>query len=143
MWRSVHLYPLGMSTLNELEQAANTAVAAVRDDPEARLKMREQFYAKYPGPGKVAPGFGRSELDFMRWEMRRGTLAPHAQGGSPWWRAVNMRIVYQAELASLIHERAPDISPGMSAVRAWLEYIRAPSPKSWYRAHNSSIVDGY
>jgi uncharacterized protein with NAD-binding domain and iron-sulfur cluster len=142
-----------MSTLNELEQAAHTAVAAVRDDAEARLKMREQFYAKYPGPGKVAPGFGRSELDFMRWEIRRGTLAPivaldpkverGAQGGSPWWRAVNLRLVYHAELASLIHERAPDLSPGMTAVRAWLEYIRNPSPKSWYRAHNSSIVDGY
>jgi hypothetical protein len=33
--------------------------------------------------------------------------------------------------------------PSSRRVELWLEFVRAPSPVSWYRAHNASIVAGY
>ena len=134
-----------MITLAELEQQAAATVAGVTNDPQARLALRERFYQKFGGDGSGGPGYGRSELDFLRWEIRRGVLAPPQRGGSPWWRAVNARLLYHAEVAALIHEQLPADAavPGVSAIRFWLEYIRKPSPMAWYRAHNASIVDGY
>ncbi|HVY32069.1 MAG TPA: FAD-dependent oxidoreductase [Polyangiaceae bacterium] len=132
-----------MATLEGLEEQARAIVSQVRDDPAARLALRERFYEKYGGGTPGTYGFGRSELDFMRWEISRGVLNAVTQGGSPWWRSVNLRLMYQAELAALIQEQLPDASPGDTAVRFWLEFIRKPSPMGWYRAHNTSIVDGY
>jgi len=130
-------------TLEELEKQAAVTVAAVTNDPQGRLQLRERFYQKFGGSTSGGPGFGRSELDFLRWEIARGVLATPQQGGSPWWRAVNARLLYQAEVAALIQEQLPDAAPGESGVRFWLEFIRKPSPLTWYRAHNASIVDGY
>lgn len=136
-------YARGLVTnLNELEQEAQARVAAVRDDPEGRYAMRARFYARWGGEG-AAPGLGRSELDFLRWEIERGVLRPPAEGGSPWWRAVNERLLYNAELAVLLEERLPALEVGLGGVRLWQEYMRAPTPRSWYRAHNASIVAGY
>lgn len=105
--------------------------------------MRERFYEKFDRGPNGGPGFGRSELDFIRWEISRGVLASPQDGGSPWWRAVNERLLYHAELAALIHEQLPDAISGIGAVRFWLDFIRKPSAMGWYRAHNASIVDGY
>lgn len=132
-----------MVSLEGLEQAAAAVVAGVANDPQARLALREKFYQKYGGGPPGTAGFGRSELDFIRWEITRGVLNAPAQGGSPWWRSVNARLLYHAELAALVQEQLPDASPGVSAVRFWLEFIRKPSALAWYRAHNASIVDGY
>ncbi|MDQ3031766.1 MAG: NAD(P)-binding protein [Myxococcota bacterium] len=132
-----------MTTLEELEREARDRVAAVRDDPEARYAMRARFYAKWGGDGGGGPGLGRSELDFLRWEIERGVLHAPAEGGSPWWRAVNERLLYAAELATLLEERLPALEVGLGPVRLWREYMRAPTPKSWYRAHNGSIASGY
>ncbi len=118
-------------------------VARVRNDPGGRLALRERFYQRFDRGPEGGPGFGRSELDFIRWEIARGVLATPQDGGSPWWRAVNERLLYHAELAALIHEQLPDASPGIGAVRFWLDFIRKPSAIGWYRAHNASIVDGY
>ncbi len=132
-----------MTTLESLEERAAAKVATVANDPAARLALRETFYEKYGGGPVGTFGLGRSELDFMRWEIERGVLSSTQEGGSPWWRAVNARLLYQAELAALIHEQLPNASPGDSAVRFWLAFIREPTPIHWYRAHNASIVDGY
>jgi hypothetical protein len=51
-------------------------VAAVRDDPGARLALAG---ATYRGPTGHAPRhlpFRRAALSFMRWEVGRGTLNP-------------------------------------------------------------------
>jgi uncharacterized protein with NAD-binding domain and iron-sulfur cluster len=130
-------------TLEELEAEARVNVSRASRDPQARLRLREDFYRKYGGGSDGGFGYGRSELDFMRWEIERGVLAAPEQGGSPWWRQVNARLLYHAELAALVCERLPTASPGSSAVRAWMEFIRQPGARAWYRAHNSSIIDGY
>lgn len=143
-WSGSELLASGtVTTLRSLEAEAAATVARVANDPQGRLALRENFYLKYGGGPPGTPGLGRSELDFMRWEIERGVLAAPQDGGSPWWRAVNSRLLYQAELARLIHEQLPDASPGDSAVRFWMELIKNPTPIAWYRAHNGSIVDGY
>lgn len=132
-----------MTTLQELELEARARVAAVRDDPEGRYAMRERFYSRWGGDPQGGPGLGRSELDFLRWEIARGVLRVPAEGGSPWWRTVNERLLYNAELAVLLEERLPALEVGYTAVRLWQRFMRAPTPQSWYCAHNGSIVAGY
>lgn len=134
-----------MTTLRALEARARAAVDAVKDDPEARYAMRERFYQRW-GKGSGV-GLGRSELDFMRWEIERGVLRAPGDGGSCWWRAVNERILYDAELAQLILDELPSADPGILSVRHWIRFMgsddRGAWAKLWYRAHNASIVTGY
>jgi hypothetical protein len=76
-------------------QFAESQVAAVRENPAARLKLA---MAMYRGPAGLAPHhvrFRRAALSFMRWEVDRGVLNP-AHGrppGSAWWRAMNERLL--------------------------------------------------
>ncbi len=105
--------------------------------------MRVRFYSRWGGDGQGGPGLGRSELDFLRWEIERGVLRTPEEGGSPWWRAVNERLLYDAELAVLLEEHLPALDVGITSVRLWRHYMRSPSPATWYRAHNGSIVGGY
>src|SRR5918996_6318432 len=82
---------------------ARRAVAAVRDDPEGRYRLVESFYDAHPVPGP--DWYGRSELDFMRWEIERGLLnspQDRSRPGSPWWRAVNEAIIRDALEAGLL-----------------------------------------
>jgi hypothetical protein len=70
---------------------ANEQVGAVRDDPAARIDLVERLYH---GPFGAAPRhlpYSRAALSFMRWQLRRGVLAPphDERPGSPSWRAVN------------------------------------------------------
>src|SRR6185295_5463696 len=84
------------------------------------------------------------ELDFIKWEIERGVLNPidSAQPGSQWWRAVNSGLLWHAACAAALHECSPDASiPG--PINYWLAYLHGPSPQTWYRAHNASLVDGY
>ena len=65
---------------------AAAMVAAIRDDPAARLGLVEQTYR---GPLGHAPRhlpFRRAALSFMRWQLRRGLLEPLTgpSPGSPW-----------------------------------------------------------
>jgi hypothetical protein len=61
--------------------SAVAQVAAVRDDPAARLALMAQVF---PGPTGSAPrhlpfrraAFRRVALSFMRWQARRGVLNP-------------------------------------------------------------------
>jgi hypothetical protein len=129
-----------MGDLEELAKQALRTVESVSNDPEARYERRAIFYDKY-GVIPGGAGYGNSELAFMRWEIDRGVLAPPPRG-SAWWRAVNASLLYDAELASLIHEggRAVAAPPGS---QRWLDYIDNPNEGSWYRAHNGSIANGY
>ncbi|WP_253869603.1 hypothetical protein [Mycobacterium sp. 1164966.3] len=73
-----------------------------------------------------------------------GLLNPStgSRPGSPWWRAINERLIcdgWEARALSFGHSGAPS-SP---AVAASLEFIRAPSARRWYRAHNISVVNAY
>jgi hypothetical protein len=119
---------------------ATDAVAAVRDAPARRLQLAARFYDQRPG---IAP-YRRAELAFMRWQLKRGVLAgPRAsRPGSPWWRAVNERLLRDtSEAGALADGRRGDASS--NSVENWLQFLDAPSASTWYRAHNASIVAGY
>ena len=83
-------------------------------------------------------------LGFMDWQVRRGLLnAPDGEvPGSPWWRAVNERLLRDtAEArAHLLGLSGPMSSWSASCC---VEFAQSPSARTWYRAHNASIVAAY
>lgn len=122
---------------------ARRRVGAVRDDPEGRYLLVEAFYDQHPVPGP--DWYGRSELDFMRWEIERGVLnspQDRTQPGSPWWRAVNETIIRDAIEAGLLVD-AGQWEASVPSVGRWMDFLSAPAAASWYRAHNASVLRGY
>jgi hypothetical protein len=123
---------------------AQTQVAAVRDDPQARLALVDRTYH---GPTGRAPRhlpFRRAALSFMRWQSERGLLNPleGSPPGSPWWRAVNERLLRDGcESVALAGGLSGE--PSAASVGLWMEFIANPAGRNWYRAHNASIVSGY
>jgi hypothetical protein len=127
--------------------AANWAerqIDSVRDDPAGRLALLE---GTYRGPFGRTPHqlpYRRAAMSFMGWQLRRGVLAPpdSRRPGSPWWRSVNERLLRDGcEVVALRGGLAgPPSSP---AVENWLSFVDHPTARSWYRAHNSSVVAGY
>ncbi len=135
-----------MNKLKLLQDKTKTIVDSVSDDPQGRYQLRYTFYEKYGHPlTKGSEGLGNSELAFIKWEIKRGTLNPLQSDhpGSPWWRAVNSHFLYVATLAQLIEESSDTFDDLPVPVNFWLEYIKTPNEQSWYRAHNSSIIAGY
>src|SRR5262249_42761205 len=124
--------------------AAERQVAAVRDDPAARLAL---IARTYHGPTGRAPRhlpFRRAALSFMRWQARRGVLNPLAASpsGSPWWRAVNERLLRDGcEAVALVGGLVG--GPSSHSVQLWPGFIARPTARNWYRAHNASIVGAY
>ena len=123
---------------------AEAQVAAVRDDPAARLALMARLFH---GPTGRAPRhlpFRRAALSFMRWQAQRGVLNPldASPPGSVWWRAMNERLLRDGcEAVALLGGLAGE--PSSQAVRLWLEFSASPTRRNWYRAHNASIVGGY
>src|SRR5262245_55135769 len=124
--------------------SAEAQVAAVRDDPAARLAL---IARTYHGPTGHAPQhlpFRRAALSFMRWQASRGVLDPldASPPGSVWWRAVNERLLRDGcEAVALVG--GLDGEPSSKSVRFWLDFVARPTGRNWYRAHNASIVDAY
>ena len=118
-------------------EQATAAVAAVRDDPARRLALAAGFYDQRRGIAR----YRRAEIAFMHWQVRRGVLAaPDGdRPGSPWWRAVNERLLRDAGEAALL----ADGDASCASVERWCRFLAAPSASAWYRAHNASIVAGY
>jgi hypothetical protein len=80
----------------------------------------------------------------MRWQMRRGLLRPldARPPGSEWWRRINEGLLRDGcEAVALL--AGLDGDPSSRAVRLWLSFAEAPGARTWYRAHNASIVRGY
>jgi hypothetical protein len=119
-------------------------VARVQADPLARLAFLRELYRV---PADVDRGylpFRRAASAFMRWQLRRGLLNPLSAGapGSPWWRAVNDTLLRDTCEASAIAFGRPG-DPRTSGVTATLDFIRDPTARTWYRAHNTSIASAY
>lgn len=119
-------------------------VADVRDLPYGRLDLLRSSYAPVPGGVPLHLRYRRAALAFMTWQVRRGLLNPlgHEHPGSPWWRAVNERLMRDTcearsrTLGALGPASSPSVEPSV-------RYARHPSPRSWYLAHNVTIVSAY
>ena len=81
-------------------------------------------------------------MSFMEWQLKRGVLNPlsSAPPGSPWWRAVNERLLRDSCTGVGLEAGAGRRSP---TVELWSEFVAQPSARGWYRAHNASIVAAY
>ncbi len=123
---------------------ADEQVAAVRDDPPARIALVERMYH---GPFGEAPRhlpYRRAAMSFMQWQLRRGVLEPPSaqRPGSAWWRAVNERLLrHGCEAVGLSGDLA---GPSSSrTVDYWMSFADYPTARAWYRAHNASVVAAY
>lgn len=123
---------------------ARAEVEAVRDSPDERLGLLLRTYARPAGRAYRYLRYRRAAASFMRWQLRRGLLAPLDADppGSAWWRAINERLLLDGCEAVALLDGARG-EPSSAAVGFWLEFLGAPSSRHWYRAHNSSIVAGY
>ncbi len=123
---------------------ADERVAAVRDDPAARIALVERLYH---GPFGEAPRhlpYRRAAMSFMRWQLRRGVLEPldGERPGSRWWRAVNERLLRDGcEAVALSGDLAGP--PTSRTVDYWMSFADYPTARAWYRAHNASVVAAY
>ncbi|MFD5441829.1 hypothetical protein [Streptomyces tendae] len=123
---------------------AREKVSRVRDDPAARLALLLRLYEGPPGRGSRHLPYRRAARAFMGWQIHRGLLDPPdaPRPGSPWWRAVNERLLYDGwEARGLVTGLSG--RPTSPAVAASVAFILRPSAPSWYLAHNSSIVSAY
>jgi hypothetical protein len=101
----------------------------------------------YHGPFGRAPRhlpYRRAAMSFMRWQLRRRVLQPASdeRPGSPWWRAVNERIVRDGCEALALSADLPGPA-STRTVRSWTAFVSHPTARSWYRAHNGSVVAAY
>lgn len=126
------------------EGYARVKVGAVVDDPEGRLRLLRELYVGAAGGTDPHLRFRRAASAFMNWQLHRGLLNPlHSpEPGSPWWRAVNERLLLDtSEARALAAGRSGP--PSTAGARAGLEFIERPTAKNWYRAHNISVVTAY
>jgi hypothetical protein len=123
---------------------ADESVSRVQDDPRARLAL---LYELYEVPAAVDRGylpFRRAASAFMGWQLRRGLLNPESDPapGSPWWRAVNDSLLRDTCEARALAFGRPG-TPRSAGVAATLDFIREPTARAWYRAHNITIASAY
>lgn len=121
--------------------AAALEVGRVRDDPRGRYELAASFYRHAEGARRR---YGAAELSFLRWELSRGVLAPPGADvpGSPWWRAVNERLLRDKAEGRMLAAGARG-GAGTASVELWVAFVERPGPGAWYRAHNASIVGAY
>lgn len=123
---------------------ADQQVGTVRDDPAGRLALMQRcYYGPYGQAPRHLP-FRRAATSFMRWQLRRGVLQPSSGGrpGSPWWRAVNERILRDGCEAVALSGDLPGRASSPT-VDHWMSFADYPAARSWYRAHNGSVVAAY
>jgi hypothetical protein len=134
--------PRTHAQLEPFLRRAREAVESVVDDPDGRIALRRRFYERFGFGSDGGLGFGSAELAFISWLADRGALNPlsGASPGSPWWRALNEDYLVTSELAGLIANAPVPPEALTLELRLWLEYLREPCARTWYRAHNACVV---
>jgi hypothetical protein len=123
---------------------AAAQVGGVRDDPSGRMALLAGTYRQAPGGGRRYEPFRRAAMSFMRWQAQRGVLRPvdGKRPGSRWWRAVNERLLLDGCEAMARAGGLPG-EPSSPTIELWMSFIAAPTARTWYRAHNVSVVSAY
>lgn len=131
--------------LQILENEVWKYVETLKDSPTARLHSRDAFYKKYGQENQSEKyGFGDSEIAFLGWEERSVLRPPSANPrGSEWWSNVNLWFIFLSELGAKAFEVGFPKSKLPATAAFWVTFIQKPDPTNWYRAHNSSIIEGY
>ena len=123
---------------------ADARFGAVRDDTVGRLALARSMYEEPAGARSPRLRFRRAALAFMHWMANRGVLEPldAQRPGSRWWRAMNERLLRDS-CEAFLHATGHGGPPTTAAVEQWMAFVDRPSPQSWYRAHNASVVAAY
>jgi hypothetical protein len=123
---------------------ADEQVARVRDDPPARWALLCRLYELPVAVDRGYLPFRRAAAAFIGWQLRRGLLNSSSgpAPGSPWWRAVNESLLRDTSEARELAFGRPG-APRTAGVAATLDFIREPTARTWYRAHNVTIVSAY
>jgi hypothetical protein len=123
---------------------ADEQVAEVRDHPGRRLDLLRRLFELPPEVDRGYLPYRRAASAFMRWQLRRGVLEPDgsAAPGSAWWRAVNEALLRDTAEARALAFGAPG-QPRTAGASTTLDFIRRPTARTWYRAHNASIASAY
>jgi hypothetical protein len=126
------------------ETHALSQIERVRDDPAGRLALVDRTYHDRLGLAPRHLPYKRAAMSFMRWQLRRGVLEPplSERPGSPWWRATNERLLRDGCEAVALSGGYSGL-PSSRAVQHWLAFVEQPTARSWYRAHNASVVSAY
>lgn len=129
----------------KIQQEVEELITSMKYSPVTRLESRKVFYKKYGGDKTLGKfGYGNSELAFMKWENGRVIRHPDSQPpGSAWWDAVNLWYIYLSEFGAKAKEAELPKQALPVAAQFWYDFIENPNASTWYRAHNSSIIDGY
>lgn len=119
-------------------------VHAVQDDVAARLALATAIYRGASGVAPRHEPFRRAAMSFMRWEVRRGLLEPldAPAPGSPWWRAMNDRLIRDG-CEAMARAGGHGGEPSSETIALWSAFIAEPTARTWYRAHNASVVAAY
>jgi hypothetical protein len=80
----------------------------------------------------------------MRWEAERGVLnALDAEPpGSRWWRALSERLLRDG-CEAVARAGGHGGRASSSTIEFWDAFVERPTARTWYRAHNASIVAAY
>jgi hypothetical protein len=133
-----------MAVLASAAESAARTVAGVRDDPRARVALCARTYDELTHGSGRHLRFRRAAMSFMRWQVERGVLVSldAALPGSRWWRAINERL--RRDGCEMVARREGLDGPASSpTIALWMEFAAEPTARSWYRAHNASIVAAY
>ena len=121
-------------SLKKVEKEVKKFVSTIKDDPDARLRSREEFYKKFGASDRGEFGYGNSEIAFMKWENDRVIRSSDASNkGSEWWSAVNLWFIYLSELGvkaketgipkSSLHNYLVGTEPSMSKLLTLSEFF--------------------
>lgn len=135
---------VGTSSSTPASEIAAAAVDAVRDSPVGRQELLHALYEPVAGAPARHQRYRRAATAFLDWQLRRGLLDPPdgPDAGSPWWRAVNERLLRDTGEARALLLGHPG-PPSSASVAASFDFACRPSARRWYRAHNATIVSAY
>ncbi len=123
-------------------------MATVRDDPAGRVALMAALYEGSPSRRGDHLPYRRAALAFMGWQIRRGLLNPTRPAdeippGSPWWRAVNERLLHDTAESRAVPRGGYRNEASSPSAQLCIEFARRPTVHNWYRAHNAAVVAAY
>lgn len=119
---------------SEPGRAADPLRRALEHPVARRRAVLESFFSRWPGTDAHPLGLGRALAEFQEWEIDSGRLGDG--GGSPWWSAVNGRLVSDIEDAV------------QGAAGPWADYVAGLDGEPdevqalLWKAHQHSIDGG-